>query len=383
MRILHTSDWHLGRLLHGVYMTDDQEHVLDQLVGLIEKEKPDLLVIAGDIYDRAVPPHPAVALLDRTLARIINDLKTPTVVIAGNHDSPDRLSFGNSIFRENGLHIFGDLEDASAPVQCHDEHGSVLVFGLPYAEPSHVREFLGRDDIHDHDAAMGAMVSHLAGEIPDGARSVLVAHAFVDGCAISESERPLTVGGAGTIEGERFNAFDFTALGHLHGPQSPAEGSVHYSGSLLKYSFSEVTHTKGVTIVDMDAEGQCTATPHELSPRHDMRVIEGDFDDLLAGAPSDESRNDYIKAVLTNAAPVFDAMTRIREVYPNTLQIDRPQLVGEGRRRDLGDVRKVSDADLFTAFFKDMLGEAPSEGDMTLFAQVVDEMDQDHREAGQ
>lgn len=382
MRILHTSDWHLGRLLHGVYMTEDQEVVLGQLTDLITTENPGLVILSGDVYDRAVPPHAAVALLDCVLTRIINELQTPMMIIAGNHDGPDRLAFGSSIFRERGLHIFGNLKDAETPVELEDAHGKVAVFGLPYAEPSQFREHLGRDDLNEHGSAMAAMCQKLSGQLEPGTRTVLAAHAFSAGGRISDSERPLTIGGAGTVDASIFEPFDYTALGHLHAPQAIATNSAHYSGSLLKYSFSEADHRKSVTIVEMDADGACEVTLHDLKPRHDLRIIEGAFADVLANGAGDVNKDDYVKVVLSDRKPVFEAMSRLREVYPNTLQVERPALETEDREQSIADVQKMSESALFGIFFEDMLGEAPTEEEMTLFSGVMDQMATEEREAG-
>ena len=380
MKFLHTSDWHLGRSLHGQSLLDDQAHILDQVVGLVQKGKPDAVIIAGDVYDRSVPPHSAVKLLDDVLSRIIIELSTPVVMIAGNHDSPDRLAFGSSIFRDQGLFIFGGLEDSLNPVEFTDTHGKVQVFGLPFAEPSLVREFLKRDDLHTHDEAINALVGAITERTDPAARTVLISHAFVTGSLVSESERPLSIGGAETVSSDHFGTFNYTALGHLHRSQKAGHGSIRYSGSILKYSFSEATDAKAVLMVTMDGKGTCRVRSKPLKPRRDLRSITGLFDDILKSGEQDSRPDDYIRLILEDKEPIFEAMAKIREVYPNTLQIERRSLGATGKTRRLKNVRKKTDLQLFKSFFKDLAGEAPTKEECAVFSDVIDDLDKSERE---
>ena len=301
MRFLHTSDWHLGRLFHRVHLTEDQAFVLDQFVDLARRERPDAVLISGDIYDRAVPPPEAVRLLDDTLSRLTLDLGIPTVVIAGNHDGPDRLAFGSRLLAGGGLHLFGLPGPAPEPIRLEDAHGPVFIHAVPYAEPPVVREAFGVETVHDHHAAMVACLDAVRSVHPEGARSVVLAHAFVAGGAGSESERPLSVGGAGTVEASAFAGFDYVALGHLHRPQSLARDRLVYAGSLLKYSFDEATHRKSVSLVEMDAAGACTVERIALTPRREVRRISGLHAELLAAAAEDPAR-EYNSVMLRSAS---------------------------------------------------------------------------------
>src|SRR3954464_6712037 len=255
MRFLHTADWHLGRLFHGVHLTDDQRHVLNQVVEIARDSRPDVVLVAGDIYDRAVPPPEAVELLDEILSRLVIELKLPVVLIAGNHDSPGRLHFGSRLLAERRLYVTGHLPARCEALVLEDAHGPVSFYAIPYAEPSTVRQCLECPEVTDHNAAMAAILARVRENCPVSPRSVIVAHAFVAGGQECESERPLSVGGAGTVDVSCFAGFDYVALGHLHRPQKihcPG-GLVQYSGSLLKYSFDEADHSKSVTLVEMDA----------------------------------------------------------------------------------------------------------------------------------
>ncbi|RKZ65529.1 MAG: exonuclease sbcCD subunit D [Gammaproteobacteria bacterium] len=381
MKFMHTSDWHLGKLLHGVSLVEDQAFILDQIIGLVETENVDVVIISGDIYDRSVPPHGAVSLLDTVLTRIVRDLGTPVIMIAGNHDSPDRLAFGSSIFRDKGLHIFGSLEDSITPAELKDEHGTVKVFGLPYAEPSLAREFLKNNDLHTHNQTMEALVGNLATVINPGDRTILVGHAFVAGSTSSESERPLSIGGAGTVASEHFKTFNYAALGHLHRCQTAGDDAIVYSGSILKYSFSEVDNTKSVSIVTMDDRGECNINQFELTPKRDMRSIKGFFDTILQEGSEDPYSGDYMRFILEDKQPIFEAMNRLREVYPNTLRVERESLTIDSDQQSAADVKNLSDLQMFQSFFKDLIGEEPTDEQTKLFSTVLDQLDIDGREA--
>lgn len=384
MRFIHTADWHLGRIFHGVRLTDDQQHVLEQLVRLVGEAEVDALIVAGDVYDRAVPPPDAVALLDDVLSRVVLEKKVRAVVIAGNHDGPDRLAFGSRILAERGLHVVGVPEAAPSPLRFGDPWGTVDVFSAPFADPATVRACLGRDDLHDHDAAMGAWLENVRSLATPGARTVLVGHAFVQGAAESESERPLSVGGAGTVAATRFAGFSYVALGHLHRPQeivAPglAPSSVAYSGSLLKYSFSEVDHLKSVSVVDIDDRGRVGVERVALSPRRDLRCIEGTLDEVIGGAARDPARDDYLRITLTDRGALLDPMGKLRAVYPNVLEIERPALFdplaasdGTSARAASADHRRLGEVELFESFFREVTGEPLDEAERSVLAEIVD-----------
>ncbi|MBI3948903.1 MAG: exonuclease SbcCD subunit D [Acidobacteria bacterium] len=382
MRFIHTADWHLGRLFHGRHLTDDQAHVLNQLVDLVNDAKADALLIAGDIYDRAVPPPEAVTLLDDILSRVAKGLNVPVILIAGNHDSPHRLAFGSRLLATEGLHIFGSLAPEIMPVVLHDGAGPVYIYSLPYAEPSVVRECLACDTIQDHNTAMRALLARVREIHPPGQRSILVTHAFVAGGQESESERPLSVGGASTVDPACFQGFHYVALGHLHRPQTASSDSIRYSGSLLKYSFSEANHVKSVHLVEMDAQGNCQVERLSLTPRRDLRCLEGYLADLLQGPEAGESRDDYIMVTLLDTGAILDAIGKLREVYPNVLHIERPFLMTGGQVRGLRtDHRTMDDAQLFSQFFSQVTGEDLTKEQAAAFASIVNAMRRRQREA--
>lgn len=372
MRILHTSDWHLGRIFHGVHLTEDQAYILDQLTDLIKESKPDVLLVAGDIFDRSVPPVEAVNLLDETLSKILLDYKIPTIMIAGNHDSPDRIHFGSKLMGASRLNIYGKFSKALSPVSLEDKFGPVCFYPLPYAEPAVVREGMEDEDIHTHDDSMCKIVNMIKATMDKSKRNVLLSHTFAAGCEASESERPLSIGGSSVVDSSYFSDFNYVALGHLHRPQKVTSENIRYSGSLMKYSFSEVNQKKHIPIVDIDEEGNIHVEKIELKPRRDLRCIEGCLDEILKGPSAGESREDYLMVTLKDEGAVLDAMGKIRNVYPNTLHIERPQfaLSNELRGPD-SNFRKMDMTDLFSSFFKQVTDTEISEEQVVVFQDIL------------
>lgn len=382
MRYIHTADWHLGRLFHGLHLTDDQDYLLKQFVDLAREARPDAVLVAGDVYDRAVPPPEAVEVLDEVLARLVGDLGIPVVMIAGNHDSPNRINFCSRLLARQGLHVVGMLEAVAEPIVLQDTHGPVAIHALPYAEPSMVRACVGLDGIGTHDDAMRACVARVLENHPKEMRSVLVAHAFVAGGAEAESERPLSVGGAGTVDAGCFDPFDYVALGHLHRPQAAGRDVVRYSGSLMKYSFSEVDDRKSVYLVEMDQDGACRMESVSLTPRRDLRHIKGYLKDLLEHPDTTANREDYLLVTLLDDGALLDAMGRLREIYPNVLHVERPALETTGEWRGAhADRRRMDVTELFDAFFEQVTGHALNNEQRSAFAHIIGRMEQNAREA--
>ncbi|WP_338754181.1 exonuclease SbcCD subunit D [Bacillus sp. FJAT-52991] len=354
MKFIHTADWHLGKLVHGVYMTAEQREVLRQFVEIVEQEKPDAVVIAGDLYDRSVPPTEAVELLNEILFKINVELKTPIVAIAGNHDSAERLSFGASWFQHSGFYLKGKLDQDFAPVSIK----GVNFYCIPYAEPGVVRELLGDDSIQSHQEAMKAIIGKIEEEMNKEEINVFVGHAFVLGGQTSDSERTLSVGGSGCVSIDLFAPFHYTALGHLHSPDAIRHETVRYSGSLLKYSFSEAKQRKSISIVEMKEGGEVTIEERTLIPKRDMREIEGTLEELLDPSRVEtEQAEDYLKVTLLDKGALIDPMSKLRQVYPNVLHLDRKiELIDQKKKQNYTSVRdeKKNELDLFSDFYTQM-----------------------------
>ncbi|MDA3903730.1 MAG: exonuclease subunit SbcD, partial [Desulfuromusa sp.] len=251
MRILHTADWHLGRIFNKQYLTEDQRHILNQFETYLEQTPPDVLIIAGDIYDRSIPPEEAISLLDNFLSKVVLQLKIPTILLGGNHDGQERMNFGSRLMENAGLYVVGSIASKPIKICLDDEHGPVYFYPIPYATPIGCRDIFPDDEIKTHHDGMEKLIAAVKSVHPESARSVLITHAFVAGSEESDSERLLGVGGATDVSPGLFKEFDYVALGHLHRPQQAGAEYIRYSGSLLKYSFSETQHQKGMTLVTL------------------------------------------------------------------------------------------------------------------------------------
>ncbi|PZW43061.1 exodeoxyribonuclease I subunit D [Humitalea rosea] len=333
MRFLHTADWHLGRTLGGAPFLPEQEWLLcGAFLDMVRDTRPDAVIIAGDIFDRSVPPTDAVRLLDDLLARIIRGQGVPVVLIPGNHDDPARLSFAASLLRPAGLHIADSA--LGVPFPLADAHGEVWIAPSGYASPPLLAQLLapvlgdpvlgdpalGDPALPDHDQGFAVLCRMLQAQIPEGARRVMVAHGFVAGGEESGSERALAVGGARPVSATRFAGFDYVALGHLHRAQSMAEGRIAYSGSPLAYSFAEAGQPKSVALVEMDATGGITSQALPLIPRSRLRVLNGPLETLLAERDP-ATAGDWLRVVLTDPGAVWEPMARLREAFPNLLEL--------------------------------------------------------------
>ncbi|MCP5419908.1 MAG: exonuclease SbcCD subunit D [Gammaproteobacteria bacterium] len=382
MRFIHTADWHIGRFLHNLSLLDEQAHVLDQFCRIVEDSRPHAVVIAGDVYDRAIPPADAVRLLSEVVSRIAMDSRIPLIVIAGNHDSPDRLGFGSALLDRQNLFLRGPLSQPMEPVVIDAEGERVNFYPIPYAEPAVVRERFGVSEAHSHDAAMQAVIARIREQgMAASRRTVAVAHCFVAGGAESESERPLSVGGVGQVDSSRFAGFDYVALGHLHRPQAVG-ANIHYAGSLLKYSFSEASHPKSITLVELPDQGGRRVERIPLAPRHDLRIVEGRLPDLLQGPKAGESREDYLLVRLLDKEALLEPMGKLREIYPNVLHLERPGLFKEGALADVGrDQLRRGEQELFASFFEQMTREPLTDAERQVFADVVEALRRSERES--
>lgn len=383
MKIIHTGDWHIGKIVHQIHMTEDQRYILNEFIKVIEEEKPHVIVIAGDLYDRSVPPVEAVELLDQIFSRILIDLKVPIIAIAGNHDSPDRVGFASRILMNKGLYIEGKLKRNIQKVTIHDEAGPVNFYLVPYADPVIVRDLFEDENIHTHDDAMKVIVNSIKENMNKKERNVFVAHGFVIGGEASDSERPLSIGGTDYIYLEHFEEFNYTALGHLHGPQKVGSDSIRYSGSLMKYSFSEVRHNKSITIVDIDDEGNVEISLRKLTPVRDMRIIRGSLEELLKPEVYKNTNvQDYLQVDLTDDGELIEPMSKIRTVYPNVLKLTRnffnkdPEAVEQfsAEHRSKRDM-----LELFQEFYTGITRKEFDEDKAKVIAQVLKEVQKGER----
>ncbi len=375
MKIFHTADWHLGKLVQGVSMIEDQAYVLYQFLQEIDKEKPDVVVIAGDLYDRSVPPTEAVSLLDNIFSEIAIKREIPVVAIAGNHDSPGRIHFGSQFMDAKGLHIIGNLSKELKPVVLNDEFGEVHFHLIPYTDPSHVRYIYGDDTVKTQQDAMAKILEHVVESLDPSARHVLVGHAFVTKDGVKEenntdAERPLSIGGSECIDAKLFEPFHYTALGHLHQAHFVDQEKIRYSGSPLKYSISEETHKKGYLIIDLAADGSIEVTKKPLVPRRELRTVEKSMDEILKSPKSE----DYVFVKLLDDTPIISPMEKIRSVYPNAMHVERVILKDYSNvEQEIESRQKMDDMTLFKSFYKEILGKSADEQTIELFQEVLQE----------
>mgnify|MGYP002338258433 CR=1 FL=1 len=318
MRILHTADLHLGRQFHGMSLEDDHGTILDQTLQAIHTHRPDVFIIAGDIFDRASPPASAVRQFNGFLGKVACETETAVVMIAGNHDSGDRIGSMSIMTDARRALIRGALFADELPLILQDEFGPVAFSALPFGYEYAARECFGDETISVPQHVMRAQISAARRHVPDGARWVVVAHAFVDGAHPSESERPLgKVGGIETVCHETFEGAHYVALGHLHRPQSVGTDHIRYSGSPLAFGFDEAGSEKSMSLVDLGSDGTTTINAIPFLPARGVKVLKGKLADLLLAEPS----GDFIKCVLTDDTPMIDPMKRLRDVFPHACQI--------------------------------------------------------------
>ena len=320
MKLIHLSDLHLGKRVNEFSMLEDQQYILEEILRIIDSEKPDGVLIAGDVYDKTVPSAEAVTLLDEFLVQL-SKRDTQTFLISGNHDSAERLAFGGRLMEQSGIHIARVYNGVLAPLTLRDEYGPVDLYLLPFLRPVQVRRFFTESEIATYTEAMAAVLG--AADIDKTHRNVLVTHQFVTGAQTCDSEE-LSVGGTDNVDVSVFDDFDYVALGHIHGPQKIGRETVRYCGTPLKYSFSEVGHKKSVTVVELAEKGSVAIRTVPLVPKRDMSELRGAYNELMLrenyeGKPF---RNDYLRITLTDEEDIPNAVNNLRTVYPYIMRLD-------------------------------------------------------------
>lgn len=405
MRFLHTADWHLGRIFYGQYLTDDQAYVLEnQFFTILKEEKIDGILLAGDVFDRAVPPIEAIELWDTIITRLAMDYKVPLFVVSGNHDGAERLEVGRSMLSQSGIHIWGSPHHALQPFEFEGVDGKVAICPMPFSEPRRIGDALGlsssesksvdtdmADDtlfsyvddkdqesvalnLHNYDQMYQAWSEYLYKQVPKGMRSIAISHAFVMGGEVGGSERTLSVGGSEQVNPKVFKDFHYTALGHLHGPQRMGADYIRYSGSPLKYSFDEHGQKKSFTIIDMDTKGSVDISTISVEAKRDVVILEGYFEDLLNNKELQANhKDDYVQARLLDTMPIMDGMARLRQVYPRCMTIE---LVGRVATpvAVMGDVvfKELNERQLFNQFAENVWKKPLTEEEQSYIDSVWD-----------
>lgn len=352
MKLIHLSDLHIGKRVNEISMIEDQEYILTQIIRIIDDEMPDAVLICGDVYDKSVPSAEAVTLFDNFLCRLAKR-KTPVLIISGNHDSPERLAFGNRLMEHAGIHISPVYSGEVKPVTLTDAYGDVDFWMLPFIKPAHVKRYFPDEEITGYTDAVRTAIDKMG--VDTSRRNVLLTHQFVTGAATCESEE-ISIGGSDNVDAGVFEDFDYVALGHIHGQQNlGGSNRIRYCGTPLKYSFSEEHHHKSVTIVELGEKGALKLTLAPLIPKHDLRSIRGTFAQLTDHAfYNGTATDDYLHVILTDEEDVAEAMGRLRKIYPNMMKLSydntrtRTNQLIEGAE----DVQRKSPLQLFEELYE-------------------------------
>ncbi len=372
MKLIHLSDLHLGKRVNEFSMLEDQQYILEEILRIIDSEKPDGVLIAGDVYDKTVPSAEAVTLLDEFLVQL-SKRDTQTFLISGNHDSAERLAFGGRLMEQSGIHIARVYNGVLAPLTLRDEYGPVDLYLLPFLRPVQVRRFFSESEIATYTEAMAAVLG--AANIDKTHRNVLVTHQFVTGAQTCDSEE-LSVGGTDNVDVSVFDDFDYVALGHIHGPQKIGRETVRYCGTPLKYSFSEVGHKKSVTVVELAEKGSVAIRTVPLVPKRDMSELRGAYNELMLrenyeGKPF---RNDYLRITLTDEEDIPNAVNNLRTVYPYIMRLDydNRRTRTESHVDGAEQVERKRPMTLFEEFYESQNGQPMSEEQRSFAKQLME-----------
>ena len=369
MKLIHLSDLHIGKRVNEYSMIEDQEYILSEILKIVDEEEPNGILIAGDVYDKAVPTAEAVGLLNGFLTSIA-DRGIPVFIISGNHDSPERMAFGSKLMEKSGVFISGVYDGKAEPYSLYDEYGRVNIYLLPFVKPAHVRRFY-EEEINSYTDALGIAAEKMS--IDTEARNVLVTHQFVTGAERSESEE-LSVGGSDNVDASVFSDFDYVALGHIHKPQSMDGDRIRYSGSPLKYSFSEAKDHKSVTVVELFEKGRRTVRTVPLNPLREMVEIKGSYAEITLKSFYENTtlKSDYVHVTLTDEEDVVDAVGKLRAIYRNLMKLD----YDNARTRKAAEINGAAEAEikspleLFSEFYI-LQNNSPMSDEQTAFVSEL------------
>ena len=373
MKFFHLSDLHLGKRVNEFSMLEDQWDILQKIVVFAKEHKPDAVLIAGDVYDKSMPIVEAVQLLDRFLVWL-NELGITVFIVSGNHDNAERVAFGAELLKNSSVHIVQSYNGKIAPVTLSDGYGDINIWMLPYLKPSLIRRHFPDRDVNTYSDAISAALSNANLDI--SARNVLIAHQFVTGAITSESEE-ISVGGSENVDGSVFDGFDYVALGHIHRPQQICRETLRYCGTPLKYSFSEASHTKSVTVVDMDGKGEIKITELPLVPLRDMREVRGTYNEIMnRNSYRGTNTEDYIHIVLTDEQDEPDAISKLRNVYPNLMRLeyDNRRTQAASSFETVASTEKKTPSQLFGELFEMQNGQPMSEDQSKYVTNLFNEI---------
>lgn len=356
MRIIHTADWHIGKILNDYSLLEDQRVWFSRFIERLRQLKPDAVLVAGDIYDRSMPSGEAVSLLNEILCEIVLELGIEVFLIAGNHDSRERLAFGSELLEKSGLHIAGTLRPDIQPYILKKTGKPVHIYLLPYLEPHNVKPLFPETPIKTQKEAVALLTASMREKLDPDAVNLLAAHGLFAFFAGEESESDASVGGSEMADASLFAAFDYVALGHLHAPRTIGRENMRYAGSPLKYSVDEAAQQKSFTIIDISPEGDLAISQESVPPLRDLRIIEGSFD-ALCHPDSRDVLDDYVFANLTDSKTIVNAMSRLKAIYPHIVGLRYPNrsfVSSEHLAAQRANVRKKTNEQLFAQFYQNV-----------------------------
>ena len=371
MKLIHLSDLHIGKRVNEISMLEDQEYILLQILQIIDDEKADAVLICGDVYDKSVPSAEAVTLFDDFLCRLAQR-KIPVLIISGNHDSPERLAFGNRLLELGGIHISPVYDGQIRSVTLTDEHGEAVFWLLPFIKPTHVKRFYPEDGIESYTDAVRVALEKMP--VDTSKRNILLTHQFVTGSLTCDSEE-LSVGGSDNVDAAVLEAFDYVALGHIHGPQNIGSNRIRYCGTPLKYSFSESGHHKSVTVVNLGAKGSLELQLRPLNPRRDLRQLRGSFAQLTdKGFYQGTATHDYLHIILTDEEDVPEAVGQLRVIYPNLMKLSYDNTRTRTNQTVDGaeDVQRKSPLELFDELYQLQNNQPMSERQRSFTLELIE-----------
>ena len=374
MKFMHLSDLHLGKRVNEFSMLEDQVYILNKIVNIIDEEKPAAIILAGDIYDKPIPPAEAVELFDDFLYKL-SQRNLKVFIISGNHDSAERIAFGARLFDKTGIYMSPVYTGNISPIEMSDEFGKINIYMLPFIKPIHVRRYFPDTEITSYTDAVSKVIENM--HLDTGIRNILITHQFVTGASRTESE-DISVGGSDNVNADVFRDFDYVALGHIHRSQSCGSEYIRYSGTPLKYSFSESKDTKSITVIDIKEKGNIKLDFIPLTPLRDMVEIKGTYDDLMLKSFYENTTypNDYVHITLTDENDILDVITRLRVVYKNIMKLD----YDNQRTKKSSEINLINDMDskspleLFDTFYELQNGKHLSDTQRVFLKNIIEEI---------
>lgn len=373
MKIMHLSDLHIGKKVNEYSMLQDQIYILKEILRIIDNEKVETVIIAGDVYDRSLPPNEALELFDEFLYQL-SSRNVNVFVISGNHDSPERISYGGRMMTENKIFLSPVYDGNVKPISLNDEYGKVNFYMLPFVRPADIRRYFPDENIENYTDAVKVAIDNMNVDFSE--RNILVTHQFVTGAELSESE-DIIVGGTDNVSGEVFDGFDYVALGHIHREQTVGKDNIRYCGTPLKYSFSEAKHIKSVTILDFKDKENIEYSKIPLTPLRDMREIRGTYDELTLKSNYENTNvDDYLHITLTDEEDIPDAIGKLRSIYPNIMKLDYDNLRtrGSGIVDAIENIESKSPFELFADLFKQQNNQDMSEEQEEIMRNLIDKI---------